>query len=309
MVGLDTNYNRLNLFRHINTKIYILMHRYILTALLVIFTIKMFSQKRTNNFSKTTNNNNTKLKNMKPNNIIFADLSTYTPKKTIEFYETIFNWKYRNYYDNYTAYLNDKPIVGLYETPEKFKQMRMPHFWMTYIQVNDIKGTVKKARELGGIIEMEQSLAGFGKVALIRDPQGAGFTIYEGNNLIPTRTKNSENTLIWNELHISNAKNIIPFYEGIFDWTFKPQKNNNYKIYNGKNEHIADALEISNEYKGKYEYWACTFGVKDLQKTKNDILQNGGTIVFDEGKRILFTDNSGEAFFYIKEVVKSTSTD
>lgn len=249
-----------------------------------------------------SNNNKLKYKNMKTNNIIFADLSTYNPKETIPFYETVFSWKYYNDYDYYTAYKGGKEIVGLYETPEKFKQMRMPHFWMTYIQVNNVESTVAKARELGGIIEMEQSMRGFGKMALIRDPQGAGFTIYEGESLKSTRTENEVNTLIWNELHISNAQKIIPFYEGIFNWKFTETLSNYFEITNGNGEYIADALQIPNEFKGKYEYWVCTFGVADLQKTKDKILDNGGSIVINEGKRILFTDNSGEAFFYVQEV-------
>ncbi len=239
---------------------------------------------------------------MKANNIIYADLSTYNPQKTIPFYEKVFGWEYENIYENYTAYLGKKPIVGLYETPEKFKQMRMPHFWMTYIQVNNVENTVAKARELGGIIEMQQEIEDFGKVALIRDPQGAGFTVYEGENLKSTRTENQPNTMIWNELHISNAKNIIPFYEGIFDWKFTETETNHFEIKNGKGEYIADALEIPNEYKGKYEYWVCTFGVDDLQETKSKILENKGGVIIDEGNRILFHDNSSEAFFYIQEV-------
>ncbi|WP_299368443.1 VOC family protein [Winogradskyella sp.] len=239
---------------------------------------------------------------MKPNTIIFADLSTYTPKPTIAFYENVFGWVYYKDYDYYVAYKGDKDIVGLYETPDKFKQMRMPHFWMTYIEVNDIKSTVSKARELGAIVEMEQTLECFGKVALIRDPQGAGFTIYEGDSLKSTRTENEANTLIWNELHISDTKNIIPFYEGIFDWSFVKTSNDHFEIYTQNNKHIADAVQIPNDYKGKYEYWVCTFGVKDLNTTKHRILENGGSMIIDEGERILMTDNSSQAFFYIQEV-------
>lgn len=48
--------------------------------------------------------------------------------------------------------------------------MKMPHFWMTYIKVKNVKLIVDKAHLLGGIVEIEQTLEGFGKVALIRDP-------------------------------------------------------------------------------------------------------------------------------------------
>ncbi|MCT4665081.1 MAG: VOC family protein [Flavobacteriales bacterium] len=239
---------------------------------------------------------------MKPNNIIYSDLSTYTPKKTMQFYENVFGWKFSNEYNYYTAYINDEPIVGLYETPDKFKQMRMPHFWMTYIQVNDANKVVSKARELGGIIEMELEMPGFGKVALIRDLHGAGFTIYEGEYLNSTRNYNTPNTLIWNELHVSDAQKIIPFYAGIFDWEIKIQDEHFFKIYNHQQEYIGDILEVPNSYKGKYEYWISSFCVNSLEKSKNDILKNGGELIVDEGNRMLMTDNSSQSFFYISEL-------
>ncbi|MEM9078864.1 MAG: VOC family protein [Bacteroidota bacterium] len=239
---------------------------------------------------------------MKSNDIIFADLSTYTPKASMAFYEAVFGWKYYLRDAYYTAYVGDRPVSGLYETPEKFKQMRMPSFWMTYIQVTDLESVVDKAKQLGGIIEMNYEMVGFGKVALIRDPQGAGFTLYEGYKLQSTRTKNTKNTLIWNELHVSDVEKVIPFYQGILEWDFKPIEDESYLVINQQGNYIADLLQIQNEYKGKYEYWVCTFGVEDLATAKKRILENRGNLISDEGVRMLFTDNSGEAFFYAKQL-------
>ncbi|WP_299548054.1 VOC family protein [Seonamhaeicola sp.] len=239
---------------------------------------------------------------MQINNPFFADLSTYSPEKTMPLYENVFGWRYYKSNDYYTAFSGDREVTGLYETPAKFKQMRMPHFWMTYIQVKSVVETVEKAKHLGGIIEINYEMKGLGKIALIRDPQGAGFTIYEGNKLKNTRTKNTENTLIWNELHSSNVKNIIPFYQGIFDWVITQTQNGIYSVLNSKKEHIADIIEIQNQYKGKYEYWVCTFGVKNLRESKKMIIEHGGHLITEEANRILFSDNSDEAFFYIKAV-------
>lgn len=235
------------------------------------------------------------------NNIIFADLSTYTPKKTMAFYEQVFDWQYFEDGGYYTAYQGQQEVVGLYETPQKFKQMRMPHFWMTYIQVADVKETVAKAKALGGIIELVDESNPIGPVALIRDPQGAGFTIY-GGDALNTRTQTRTNTLIWNEIHVSDMTKIIPFYAGIFDWTFHESEKDVYQIYTADGTHVADARCIPNDYKGKFEYWVCTFGVDNLSATKNKILANGGNIVMDEGERILFVDNSEQAFFYVQQM-------
>ena len=237
---------------------------------------------------------------MKLNSIIFADLSTYSPEKSMLFYERVFGWYYYKSNNYHNAFLGNNQVTGLYETPEKFKQMRMPHFWMTYMQVRDVSHAVSKAKALGGIIEMEQFLDNFGKIALIRDPKGAGFTVYEGEALKSTRTEKNLNTLIWNELHVSDANTVIPFYEGIFNWKFQQENEHHFKVYN-QSEYIADVLEIQNDYKGKYEYWICTFGVDDLDTTTAKIISNGGKLIKDEGHRRLFTDHSGEAFFYTTE--------
>ncbi len=238
---------------------------------------------------------------MQSNKIIFADLSTYTPRETMAFYSAVFNWDFVTNNSYSLAYKGNQQVVGLYETPDKFKQMRMPHFWMTYIQVEDVVETVNKARALGGIIELIDETNPVGAVALIRDPQGAGFTIYQGDQL-NSRTSNATNTLIWNELHVSDIKNIIPFYQGIFDWTFQETDQDIFQIYTKNGDYIADAMGIPNAFKGKYEYWVCTFGVENLTQSKAKILEQGGSLVFDEGERLLMTDNSGEAFFYIQEV-------
>lgn len=238
---------------------------------------------------------------MATNMITFADLSTYTPEKTMAFYKAVFNWTYYNEYDYYMAYKGNKVVTGLYETPEKFQKINMPHFWMTYIEVASVSEVVAKAESLDGIIEVVDNSSPIGKVALIRDPQGAGFTIYE-SNLSNTRTENEANTLIWNELHVSDCSKIKPFYEGILNWQFEKTEQNQHKILTQNNDYIADLMEIPNAYKGKYEYWVCTFGVDNLQSTLKKVLEHGGSVVQDEGSRILCMDNSEQAFFYIQQL-------
>ncbi|CAL2085884.1 VOC family protein [Tenacibaculum sp. 190524A02b] len=236
------------------------------------------------------------------NTPFFADLSTYTPQKTMAFYKALFNWKYYQENDYFMAYINNTAITGLYETPPKFKQLRMPHFWMTYIQVKNVTKIIENVEKNGGRIEISYELDVNEKVALVRDPLGAGFTIYEGSKLKNARTKDTKNTLIWNELHVSNLGKVIPFYQNIFHWEFKKIRDDFYYIINEEKLHIGDILEIPNSYKGKYEYWVCTFGVENLKLVKQKVMENGGSEITIDDNRILCTDNSKEAFFYLKEV-------
>ena len=53
-----------------------------------------------------------------------------------------------------------------------------PH-WIAYIGVADVDGAAKRARELGGQILLPPvNIPGFGRAAVLRDPQGAAFGIF-----------------------------------------------------------------------------------------------------------------------------------
>ncbi len=238
---------------------------------------------------------------MKENTFIWADLSSYHPEKITSFYENVFNWKYYRQDDYYVAYKGSKEVVGLYQTPIEFQQLKMPSFWMSYIQVDDVLETVEKAKSLGGTIELVDEENSFGGVALIRDTLGAGFTVYEGNQF-NARTTTEENTLIFNELHISNARESIIFYKNLFNWSIVEVDTYSFNVLCSKtNEKIATIYQIDNAIKSKYEYWVCSFGVKNLNQTVTKIKENNGKVIFEEDKRVLCSDGS-EAFFYVQQL-------
>ena len=238
---------------------------------------------------------------MKQNTFIWADLSSYHPQKTKKFYEAVFNWKYYNDSEYLIAYKGFKEVAGLYQTPLKFQEMKMPSFWMSYIQVDNVLETVEEAKSLGGIIELVDTENQIGKVALIRDVLGAGFTVYEGNQL-NSKTQSEEHTLIYNELQVSNIQKAVDFYQRLFDWEFDWLDEHSVDVLCSQSgKKIASIYQVDSFIRGKYEYWVCTFGVKDVKKAMKKVTQNNGIIVFNEGNRALCSDGS-EAFFYIQEV-------
>lgn len=235
------------------------------------------------------------------NSFVWADLSTYDPACSRSFYENVFQWQFRDAGGYFIAMQGSAEIAGLFETPEFFKKIKMPHFWMSYIAVENVAQVSKVAEEFNDAkVELADDFYG-GKIALIRDPQGAGFTIYDGGKL--DSRKFAAGHLLWNELHVSDANSVIPFYERIFDWTIlQSEIEGRHLVLDANQEHISDISEIPNELKGKYEYWVCTFAVDNLERSKSQIVENGGAIVVDDGERVMMHDNSGEAFFYIQSL-------
>ena len=175
----------------------------------------------------------------------------------------------------------------------------MPHFWMSYIAVDDALATAELAKEFEKAkVELTDDFYG-GKIALIRDPQGAGFTVYDGGKLNSKKLQTGH--LIWNELHVSDASWVISFYERLFGWAVTSgEPSGKFHVTNTDGLHVADISVIPNELKGKYEYWVCSFAVDNVEQARQRIVKSGGNVVYDEGIRLLMHDNSGEAFFYIQ---------
>lgn len=238
---------------------------------------------------------------MKEGEFIWADLSTYDLDKSIPFYEKVFKLKMVNNGNYFVANNNYEPLAGIYETPDFFKKIRMPHFWMSYFQVNSIEKTVTLAEKLNAKIEIRSAEFYNGKIALIRDLQGAGFTIYDGKDLQLSRHK-INGSIANTELHVSNVTKVIPFYSSLLGWEIINLKLNEYQVK------IKGALkeiyirEIQNLIKGEYEYWVTTIFIDNLKQYAKQIINEGGSLISEEENRNLMTDNSGEAFFYIEQI-------
>lgn len=173
---------------------------------------------------------------------------------------------------------------------------------MNYIQVAEVATTVEKAQQLGAKVEVANEAFYGGHIALIRDPMGAGFTVYDGDQLRQSRQP-AHGVVLGRELQVSNAAKVIDFYSGLLGWQFVegayPEQ---LEGYTSEGTKVAAVQELDNAVKGKYEYWVTVFGVRDMALAHDKIVANGGQLISDERYRMLFADHYGEAFFYIKAV-------
>ncbi|MGX1931086.1 VOC family protein [Flagellimonas sp. 2504JD4-2] len=230
------------------------------------------------------------------NNFVWTDLSTFDLEVSKIFYSEVFGWNYQQIDTDYHyAYKANKETSGLYLMPKTFVDMGMPSFWMPYIQVDSVSEAVSKAKTLDGRVELTESMGGFGSVALIRDPSGAGFTVYDGNQL-NARTVDSEGTMVWNELFVSDIKLVLDFYSHLFDWTMEETEHKRLLVHNNVGENIAAIQQLDNEIKGKHEYWAVFFKVANIDSTISKVLELGGKLIYQDNHSALLTDAFGAMF-------------
>ena len=183
----------------------------------------------------------------------------------------------------------------------------MPSFWMSYIQIDDIDRVVGRARERGGKVEFGPQDFGAGaSIALIRDPLGAGFTVYGGDALPPRKENARPGQMALNALHVSEATAVTGFYKFLFDWQIMPDPSSasSFVVRNAGGELISAIYEQGEVERGGYQYWGVHFAARDLDETKFRLAELGGKVLSVErtasGPVLAAQDGDGAAFFLVE---------
>lgn len=234
----------------------------------------------------------------------WIDLSTFDVVRASAFYRNVLGWKGIADATGYTnCSLGEDPCAGLYEMPALFQEIRMPSFWMTYIEVDDTKGIAAEAKKLGGNVELEEENH-LGRIVLIRDPSGAGFTCYEGGERAVARDFYKRGSWCWTELMISDLGLVKDFYTTLFGWQIEQESEDRYAIRVSSGKKIGSIQVANEDVKGSKEFWAVYFAAPDLENAAKAIERAGGKVEgsypHDYGTQILAYDDQGAAFFLLQ---------
>ena len=118
-----------------------------------------------------------------PGALVWTELGTNDVKKAAAFYGGLLGWtteimKMGDF--EYTLWKRGAASAGgMYPiTPDMGE---VPPNWMPYFGVTDCDGTVAHAIKLGGALVMgPRDIPGTGRIAVLKDPQGAFFAILQG---------------------------------------------------------------------------------------------------------------------------------
>jgi predicted enzyme related to lactoylglutathione lyase len=119
-----------------------------------------------------------------PGCMTWNELQTRDPRATAAFYAELFGWDMEPQEDGgelaYVIIKNaDRANGGIMPMTEQHGDV--PSYWLAYFTVTSADDAVEKAQELGGTVLAGPMEPGAGRIAVLADPQGAVFAVYEGD--------------------------------------------------------------------------------------------------------------------------------
>lgn len=240
----------------------------------------------------------------------WVDLASTDQESAKRFYSELFDWESRDdplpdggYYTNFSK--DGKAVAGLGSTMGE----GMPSMWSSYVLVDSADETTKAATEAGGRVLMEpMDVMEFGRMALIADPSGAVFGLWEPKNHGGAEMYGDHGSLVWNELATRDLEKARPFYEKALGWSWSSMDmggGSTYYLGGVGTDKRAGGIDMGEMWPAEVPaHWDVYFAVDDHEAAAKKAVElgatdmSGATEVPNAGTMHYLADPTG-AFFYI----------
>ena len=156
----------------------------------------------------------------------WVDLAQDDPEAAAAFYSGLFGWDVEDgmppdapgHY--FTATIGGRLVAGVGSRPDALPPGTG---WTTYVWVDDADAAVARARELGGSVVMPaMDVFDAGRMALLADPEGATFGVWQAARHRGAQAVNEPGTWNFSGLHSGDPEAALAFYGGLFGWEGGP---------------------------------------------------------------------------------------
>ena len=162
-----------------------------------------------------------------PGTFSWPELATTDQNAGVAFYRALFGWDVNEQSmgpdGTYSMFLLRGKEVGAASSlrPEE-RQAGVPPHWNLYVTVTNADESAKRAEQLGArVLAPAFDVMDVGRMAVVQDPTGAVFELWEPKKSIGAKILNEPGALCWSELTTRDTKAAESFYTKLFGWTAK----------------------------------------------------------------------------------------
>ncbi len=237
----------------------------------------------------------------------WVDTSQPDPEAALPFYSGLFGWEFENVMPEgseakyFIGRIRGGDVAAVGSVPEGAPPMAM---WNTYVSVGSADETASKARDAGGGVAMEPfDVMDSGRMAVVADPEGAVFCVWQAKNHKGAKVVNEHGSLNFNSLATRDPEGAKAFYGDVFGWKTLALPGNLMWTLPGYGEHleegspglrdqmaamgapegfidvVAALSPIADDESETPAHWSVTFAVDDADAAAAKASELGGEIV------------------------------
>ena len=237
----------------------------------------------------------------------WVDTSQPDPEASLPFYSGLFGWEFNNVMpegsggDYFVGYIRGGDVAAVGTIPEGAPRVAT---WNTYIWVDSADETATKALKAGGGVAMEPfDVMQAGRMAVITDPEGAAFNVWQAKDHKGAKIVNEHGALNFNGLAVRDVEGAKAFYRAVFGWGTLEMPMGVLWTLPGYGDHLEertpglrqqmgqmgapngfiDVVAALNPIAGNDSqtpaHWNVTFGVDDADVTAAKAKELGGEVV------------------------------
>jgi len=247
-----------------------------------------------------------------PGAFSWPELSTTDQRGGAAFYRALFDWEADEQpigpTDTYTMFkMRGREVAAATTLQADQRKMGVPPHWNNYVTVKSADETAARAKALGGnVLAPAFDVMDVGRMAVLQDPTGAVFMIWEPRKQIGARILNEPGALCWTELTTSDPPAAEKFYTALFGWTAKHSAPGAVMQYTEFS--VGDTPGIGMMAKPKEmpahipSYWMPYFQIANLDASVGKAKGMGGRLVVgpndisNMGRFAIMTDPQGAIF-------------
>ena len=152
----------------------------------------------------------------------WVDTSQPDPEAAVAFYRGLFGWDFEDVMppdapgNYFMARLRGGDVAAVGSQPEGAPPLAA---WNTYVWVENADETAERVRASGGKVLTDPfDVMDAGRMAVVGDPEGAVFCVWQANGHKGARIVNEPGSLNFNGLNTRDPRAAKSFYRSVFGW-------------------------------------------------------------------------------------------
>jgi predicted enzyme related to lactoylglutathione lyase len=218
-----------------------------------------------------------------PGTFSWTDLATTDPDAAKAFYVGLFGWEVEDMpVGNGSVYsmmrMGGRDVAAISPQQQEQREMGVPPVWNTYVTVESADAAAERATELGATVHAGPfDVLEAGRMAVVQDPQGAFFMVWQPHRHIGAGLVNAPGALVWNELASPDLDGSTAFYRDLFGWDITPFEESPQPYLSIKNGRANNGGIRELSPPGVPPHWLTYFGVEDIDSGLAKAAELGGT--------------------------------